>query len=122
MGFLPYSIITTRRHGDKVSPEEFGQSDEGRWRHRDESWIVNATEVRDDGAGGERLPAAVQQVPGPYWAIVSGAGGRYNEIGELSHDECPGCWRTILKRHGIDTKEIDLAREAGVGMKKSRCF
>lgn len=70
MGFLPYSIVTTRRQGDKVAPQKLttalahaggiilkvGSSTQLRF-----PTLEQAEEV---------YRQLTQEVPGPYWAIV----------------------------------------------------
>lgn len=70
MGFLPYSIVTTRRQGDKASPDELARVMAGA------GGIVvkvgSSTQLRF--ATLEQAEDAYrhlsQQLPGPYWAIV----------------------------------------------------
>jgi len=69
-GFLPYSIVTTRRQGDKVSPDELAQA-----MARAGGIVLkvgSSTQLRF--ATREQAEDAYRQlsqkVPGPYWAIV----------------------------------------------------
>jgi hypothetical protein len=70
MGFLPYSIVTTRRQGDKVSIDELARA------MADAGGIVlkvgSSTQLRfvtlEQSEDAYRYLS--QKVPGPYWAIV----------------------------------------------------
>jgi hypothetical protein len=70
MGFLPYSIVTTRRQGDGASPDDLAKAMTGA------GGIVvkvgSSTQLRF--ATLEQAENAYrhlsQQLPGPYWAIV----------------------------------------------------
>lgn len=70
MGFLPYSIVTTRRQGDKATFDELAEA----------MVSVGGMVVKVGSAVQVRFPTSEmaedayrelsQKVPGPYWAIV----------------------------------------------------
>jgi len=70
MGFLPYSIITTRRQGDKVSLDELAKMMPGAGGVLLK--VGSTTQLRfatlEQAEDAYRYLS--QKVPGPYWAIV----------------------------------------------------
>jgi hypothetical protein len=70
MGFLPYSIVTTRRHGDKAVSDQLARAMAGAGGVVVK--IGSSTQLRF--ASLEQAEDAYrrlsQVVPGPYWAIV----------------------------------------------------
>ncbi len=70
MGFLPYSIVTTRRHGDKASSDKLAKAMLGAGGVVVK--IGSSTQLRFAtlGQAEDAYRKLSQQVAGPYWAIV----------------------------------------------------